>query len=104
MAKFYEIVGFVGTSETSPGVWTNSYTDRYYFGDIIKNYRKYRQDSDVNDDVVLDMTISIIADDFALSNLQTMTYIKWMGSKWKIINVSVERPRIVLTIGGVFNG
>ena len=48
--------------------------------------------------------ISIVADPFANQNFHTMLYVEFMGTKWKITNVEVKRPRLTLTLGGVYNG
>lgn len=105
MAKFYEVIGFeVGPIETEPGIWTTSIEERYYFGDIIKTSRRDLQNDKINSDITLDMSISIISDDFALSSLQKIKYVKWMGSKWHITGMEVRRPRIILSIGGIYNG
>lgn len=104
MAKFYGIIGYVETKETSSGVWTEEATEHNYYGDVIKNSRRWNQSENLNDDLTFNNTISIIADSFAYENFQTMRYIKWMGASWKITNIDIQRPRFILTIGGVYNG
>ena len=104
MAKFYGPVGYVSTTETTPGVWQEVATEINYFGDELKNTKQYQSGDDLNDDLRINNTISIVADPFALQNFHAMRYIKWMGSSWKITNVLVQRPRLILTIGGVYNG
>lgn len=37
MAKYYGIVGYVITEETSPGVWGEVTNERPYYGDIVRN-------------------------------------------------------------------
>ena len=46
---------------------------------------------------------SIIADPFAYQNFHAMRYIEWMGAKWKITKVNVQSPRLILSVGGVYN-
>jgi hypothetical protein len=105
MAKFYGAIGYAETSETAPGVWTEGITERNYSGDVLKNSSRWQQAGDkVNDDLTIDNLISIIADPFAYQNFHTMRYIKWMGASWKITKVDVQRPRLILTMGGVYNG
>ena len=42
MAKFYGNVGFyIEPTEIELGVWTDGYVDKCYYGDIIKNSRKF---------------------------------------------------------------
>lgn len=104
MAKFYGAIGFAELSETSPGVWTESITERKYYGDILSNYRKLENSGYENDNININNRISIVADAYANENYFAMRYIQFMGAKWKINNVEVLRPRLILSIGGLYNG
>jgi hypothetical protein len=103
MAKFYGIVGYAKTTETAPGVWAEVITERNYSGDVIRNTRRLQSSENLNDDLVINNIISIIADPYAYQNFHTMRYVYWMGVFWKITSVEVQRPRLLLTIGGVYN-
>ena len=103
MAKFYGEIGFGTSIETSPGVCEDQITTRNYYGDLIKNTRRLESSGSVNDDVNISNQISIVADPYANENFYTMRYVKFMGSKWKISDVEVQYPRLILTIGGVYN-
>lgn len=104
MAKFFGEIGYVESTETKPGVWTEGVTERNYFGDVIRNTRRWQTGENLNDDLLLNNTIGIVADPFANENIHTMRYVKWMGVAWKITNVEIQRPRLILTLGGVYNG
>jgi len=105
MAKFFGPIGYAGeTKETSPGVWTEIITEYNYYGDVLKNISKVRSGDGLNDNIVIENQLSIVADEFAYSNFQSIRYAKWMGVLWKIASVNVQRPRLVLTIGEVYNG
>ncbi len=103
MAKFHGAIGYASSSETSPGVWENLYTERTYSGDVIELSKRWVQSDKVNDDITLTNKLSIIADPFAYDNLHTIKYVKWMGATWKVTNISISRPRLTLTLGGIFN-
>lgn len=103
MGKFYGKIGYAETRETTPGVWTEEITERNYTGDIIKNTRRWQSGDSLNDDLVINNIISIVADPFAYQNFHAIRYIMWMGASWKVTNVEVQRPRLILTIGGVYN-
>lgn len=103
MAKFYGNVGYVTTEETVPGVWDEVVAERPYSGDVIKSTNRWRDTENLNDDIVLSNQISIVADPFAYENVFNMKFVRWMGVAWKVTNVEVQRPRLVLTIGGVYN-
>lgn len=103
MAKFYGNVGFAETVETSPSVWTERIVDRSYFGDVIRRTRRLESSGDVNGNVNITNQISIIADPYANQNLFAIRYVEFMGTKWKVSDVDIQYPRLVLTIGGVYN-
>lgn len=104
MAKFYGNVGYVKSVETDPGVWREQAIEHPYYGDVIRNTSRYQPSGGVNDDININNSISIVADPFANENFQHMRYVVFMGAKWKITNAEVQYPRIILTLGGVYNG
>lgn len=104
MAKFYGAVGYGITEETTPGVWTDSIVERNYTGDVIKNYKKSSSGESINDNIDVSNNISILSDPFAMNHFHTIKYVKWMGAAWKVSTVEVQYPRLILTIGGVYNG
>ena len=103
MAKFYGSVGFAETVETVPGVWEEQITECSYYGDLIRNTRRLDSSSNVNDNINIANQISIVADPFATNNIYAMRYVEFQGAKWKITNVEVQYPRLILTIGGLYN-
>lgn len=104
MARFHGVIGFAQTEETAPGVWSEVVREREYFGDILRNTFQYQQGKELNSNLTLNNMFSIVADAFAYGNFGTMRYVKWMGSLWQITNIEIQRPRLILTIGGVYNG
>lgn len=104
MAKFYGAVGYAVTKETSPSVWEEQIVDRMYSGDLVRNYIRSESSGGVNDNINVSNNISIIADPYANENFQHMRYVKFMGTKWKIVSVEVQYPRLTLILGGVYNG
>lgn len=104
MAKFYGAIGYAKTVETMPGVWTEQITERDYYGDVIRNSRRLQSSDKVNDDISINNQISIVADPYAINNFHSMRYVEFMGAKWKISDVEVQYPRLLLTLGGLYNG
>ena len=103
MAKFYGVIGFAETVETDPGIWEEKIVERSYSGDLIRNIRRLESASSVNDNVNITNEISIVADPYAEQNMYAMRYVVFKGSKWKISSVEVNYPRLLLTIGGLYN-
>ncbi len=105
MAKFYGMIGYSSLeAESAPGVWTASIEERPYAGDLIRNTHSMQEAGQVNDNLTIANEISILSDPYAISNFHSMRYVVFMGSKWKISKVEVRYPRLILTIGGVYNG
>lgn len=102
MAKWYGIIGYGETVETTPGVYQEQITEREYYGDILQNTRRLQSSGQVNDNIDVANRISIVSDPFANENFHSMRYINFMGAKWKISTVEVQYPRLILTIGGLY--
>lgn len=103
MAKFCGVIGYAITRETEPGIYVEEIVENEYYGDVIRNTRRLRETAKVNDDINISNQISIVADPFANNNFHAMRYIMFMGAKWKIIEVEVQYPRLILSIGGLYN-
>lgn len=103
MAKFFGAIGYGLNEETRPGVWKDQIIERQYYGDLIRNTRRLQSTENLNDDINIANEISVVADPFAYQNFHAMRYVEFMGAKWKITNVEVQYPRLILTIGGVYN-
>ena len=104
MAKFYDVVGYGVTAETTPGVYEEQIVERKYYGDVLRNARRYEKGEGLNDDLNIDNKISIVADAYAYNHFFAIRYVNWMGVSWKVSSVEVEAPRLILSLGGVYNG
>lgn len=105
MAKWFGKVGYATCEEVSPGVWQDKITTRQYSGEVMRiNSRWTASQDSTNDDLTLDKQISIVADPFAYQNFNSIKFVEFMGTMWKVTSVNPERPRLVLTVGGVYNG
>lgn len=105
MARYYGVVGFSGgTVETIPGVWDEQIVERPYYGDVTRYTRRLQSGDSVNDDIVVNNVISIVSDPYALQNFHAIRYVEWFDTKWKVTNVEVEYPRLILTIGDEYHG
>ena len=104
MGKFYGKVGYGETVETSPDIWEEQIVERAYYGDIIKKSRQWEKGEGLNDNLRINNSISVVADAYAYENFANIRYVEWMGAKWKVTNVVVRRPRLLFTLGGVYDG
>lgn len=105
MAKFYGKVGYSIPYEAAPDVWRENVVEHTYYGDVTRNYlRTQESQNGTIDNVSISNQISIVADPFAMDHFGNIKYVKWMNQKWKVTGVEVAYPRLLLTIGGVWNG
>lgn len=104
MARFYGKIGFVETTETSPGVYSEKPIERSYRGEVINNVRRWETKTDgINENFTISNSISIISDDFAVDHAPYIRYVEWMGSYWNVSSIEIKRPRLILSLGGVYN-
>lgn len=104
MAKFHDAVGYVEQYEVRPGVWVDQEIEITYFGDVLRNTRRLSDGIGLNDDLSVGNNISILADPYALEHFFAIRYVKWAGARWTVTEVEVKRPRLLLKLGGVYNG
>jgi hypothetical protein len=106
--RFSGAVGYATSTESAPGVWKEIITERTYYGDVIRNTRRLEPPSLVpperNSNIALEHSIAIVADAEAYEKYLQMRYVTWDGIKWTIISVEVRRPRLILTVGGQWDG
>lgn len=106
MAKYYGVIGYGETVENPAGSGKHKLvmSERSYRGDVERASRQIQPGDNLNDDISVSNTISIVADAYATEHIFAMKYIKWQGVRWKISDISVEPPRLVLRLGEVWNG
>ena len=104
MARFCGEIGFGDTVETVPGVWEDVIIERTFFGDVPRNVIQSNPSESVNDDPALSTTISLVASNYAFLHLKNIRYIRFEGELWDISSIEVRRPRLIVSLGGVYNG
>ena len=104
MAKFSGTLGFVTVESDSLGTFEEVITEISYTGDILRSSRRWDENQRVLSDLTIENRFSIIADSFAIDNTPNMRYLTYAGTRWKITAFEIQRPRIILSVGGVYNG
>ena len=104
MNRWFGKVGYVETTEVEPGIWEEEEVVRSYYGDLVRNSSKFQTSGDVNDNRNVSVEISIVADPYAEAHFSSIRYVEFGGVNWKVNNVEPRRPRLILTLGGVYNG
>lgn len=104
MARFCGNVGFAISNLTQHSVYEDSIVEHQYYGDVLQLSSRFSSSDKVLDDLSLGNRISIVADAFANEHFHSIKYVVYMGARWEVTNVTVQRPRLILTFGGVYNG
>jgi len=104
MAKFSGRVGYGETVETAPGVWVDEIVEHSYFGDVVRNARNLREGENLNPDLSVQNSISIVADAYANDHFFAIRYVEWAGALWTVSSIEVQSPRLLLRLGEVYNG
>lgn len=105
MAKFFGPIGYAIPTETRPGYWEDKIEERDYIIDVIRVSTRWNTSSDsTNDDLTVNNQFSLIADPFANNHFHSMKYVRFMGANWKITGVEPRPPRLILNVGGAYNG
>jgi hypothetical protein len=104
MARFHGRVGYGQQLETSPGVWEDVIVEFVYSGDVVRNSRGLREGENLNNDLSVGNSISIVADAYASEHFFAIRYVEWAGTLWTVVDVEVQRPRLLLRLGEVYNG
>ena len=102
--KYFGKIGYGVAEETRPGVHKPRIVEREDYGDIVRNSRRLENGSKVNEDLNISISLSIVADPFAYQNFHQIKYAEYMGAKWKATSVEPQYPRLIITLGGVYNG
>lgn len=104
MAKFAGLVGYVTQEESVPGVWSPVENPRMMKGDIIRDSASIQNDAKINSDITLNHRVSLIGDAYAFHNYYSIKWININGKKWEVSSVEMQRPRLIVTVGGPYNG
>ena len=107
--KFFGKIGYAYSKEGSgerDGIMEDVAWEEDAFGDVLSNSRRWERNPNESalDTLVVSNRISIIASDFAMSHFGGIKYVRWLGQLWKVVSIEVQRPRLILQIGGVYNG
>ena len=104
MAKYAGLVGYVTQEESVPGVWSPVENPKLMRGDIIRQASSSQNDNKVNSDIALSHRVSLLGDAYAFGNYYNIKWIDIDGRKWEVTSVEIQRPRIIVTLGGLWNG
>ena len=105
MHRFYGKIGYATPVESpsGSGIWVDQITERNYYGEVLRNMKRFENPGQLNDNVRISNSFSIVADEYAYNYFHLIKYIEYNGVKWVVQSVDVQAPRLVLEVGGVYN-
>lgn len=104
MPKFFGSIGLMRQIETSPGIWEDEIIEKQCYGDVVRDNRRFQNNSQLNDNITISNSFSILADKEAYTYFHNIRYVNYMGTKWKAESVDASNPpRLVIDVGGVYN-
>lgn len=104
MTKFFGVVGYGEQVMTSPGIWDDVVVELQAYGDVKRNARTFTESESVNDDLKVNNIISIVMDAYSSEHFHAIRYVLWAGARWKVTEVTEHRPRLLLRLGGKYDG
>lgn len=105
--KFSGKVGFwIKDVEIKPGVFKPQIIEKNYTGDVLRNIRRFQSvENQQNENLAVNNKLSIISDLYLQQNWGSIKYVSWNGVNWQVSSVDIGSfPRIILELGGVYNG
>lgn len=105
--RFHGPVGYAHDNvESFPGsgVWVDKVVEKNLYGNVTRNTRGIDTGDQVNPDVNVSNSISVVADAYAMEHFFKIRYVRWAGVLWNVTSVEVQSPRLILSLGSVYNG
>lgn len=92
-----------GSVEGAPGVYSVVVDEIEVSGEI-RNIGARWQNAGMRDSLAARHVLSIVTPEYSDIDFTEVVYIVWKGKKWSVISIEYKRPRIELTLGGLYNG
>lgn len=104
MGKYSGFIGFAENREVEPSIWEDVITERHYYGDIVRNVSRYNQNNTLSGENLITNSFSIMGDTFAFQNYTKIRYLTWQHTRWVVTSIEEQYPRLIMNIGGIYNG
>jgi hypothetical protein len=103
MSKFWGPIGINrGFQETGPGIIDNVIEEVYVKGEI-RNVKASWSQQTMNDTLQARHLLSVVTPEDSEIDFNEVVYIVWQGHKWAVTSIQYNRPRVELTLGGLYN-
>jgi hypothetical protein len=98
------VIGYGEQTKIRPGVWEDVIVEKKFRGDVLRPSSGPDEGGKVNDDLKVGLSISVVAGAYHAQHVHELRYISWQGQLWKVANVDVAHPRLIMRLGGLYNG
>lgn len=104
MTKFRGNLGLNrGPRETSPGIFQQVIEDVEVIGTMMSLGLRW-PGAGMQGGLSAKHILSIITPEDESVDFNEVVYVEWNGKKWNVVSIEYKRPRINLTLGGLYNG
>ena len=97
-------IGYAVQTETSPGVWEDTITERAKLGTVKQRTEALDSGSSVLPEYRTTTSVSVLCDGVLKENYDNLRYLSHLGKNWVIASAVMEWPELILYIGEVYNG
>ena len=99
------VIGYGEQTKIRPGVVEDVIIEKKFRGETVRPPSSgHDEGGKVNDDLKVGVTLSIVAGAYHSTHVHAIRYITWQGKRWKVANVDVAHPRLIMRLGGLYNG
>lgn len=103
--KYVGNIGFLSSNtEVTGGIATQPIISKRYFGEIITTSSRLQTQDKINPDVTINNSIAILLDGYLNNNLSNIVYVEFLNKKWSVSSIELRHPRVILSLGGLYNG
>lgn len=99
-------LGFIGINrgavETAPGIFTEVIDAIEVSGEMRQSRATWPQ-AGMRDGVQLAHVLSIVAPEDSDVDFNEVVYIEWQNHKWAVTQIQYKRPRVELSLGGLYD-
>ncbi len=104
MSKFSGTIGIKRDDiETAPGIFESTIEEVEVVGEIRNQVARW-QGHEQRETVSARHVLSIVTPEDSIIDFTEVVYIIWQGRKWSAVAIQYKRPRVELTLGGLYNG
>ena len=104
MTKFRGSIGTNrGPEETSPGIFEPIIEEFEVTGEI-RNIGARWPRHEQGDSVSARHVLSIVTPESSIIDFTEVVYVIWQTRKWSVVSIEYKRPRVELSLGGLYNG